>query len=348
LVSTFFTLNLFLLLNLFSLRVSFAVYSILYILTFYLYIRLKKKPDHYKIIFRADRHYSLEERLITFWEYKDFNDSYGLINKLKEELEEKLSKIDLSKAYKFKPSKLLKGLLLFFVILLIFNLVYSFPKDISKVINLAHEKNKEQNQNLQKIVNNKGKMLENDLLNEKLQKEKASEDEFYKEKIGDLQKPKSLEEFLSQYNFDKNTLKNEKIKTASSNKTQEEKENSENKNKEEKGKENKEASIDSSNLPSLAGKNQASLAQSPKSSGAEREGEENLPKEDSNLSQNSPQERMLQNPIPGEGLPEKTKQTGSLPGTEERETKLGETESQRKVFSGEKIYVPPSLYGKRR
>lgn len=263
------------------------------------------------------------------------------MEKLRKDLQEKLSRIDLSKAYKFKPSKLLKILLILFLFLLLLNLVYSFPKDISKVINNANKESKQEIKS-QRITNNKSKIFEDNLLSENLQKEKISQEEYNKERMEDLEKPKSLEEFLSQYNFDKNTLKNDKVKT-SSEKPKEEKESGQNKNEERKG--SKEASIDSSNLPTSAGKNQASLAQTPKSSLKESTGEkeEDLIPENNNPPEMSLKDRMLQNPSPGEGLPENTKQTGSLPGTEERETKLGETESQRRVFSGEKIYVPPFL-----
>ncbi|MGC8930986.1 MAG: hypothetical protein ACP5K6_05545 [Dictyoglomus sp.] len=235
----------------------------------------------------------------------------------------------------------MKTLLILFLFLLFLNLVYSFPKDISKAINNANKENKQEVKS-QRIINNKSKILEDNLSSENLKKERISQEEYNKERIEDLEKPKSLEEFLSQYNFDKNTLKNNKVKT-SSEKSNEEKESNLNKNEEQKG--SKEASIDSSNLPTSAGRNQAFLDQTSKSSLKEPTGEK---EEGSTLENNNPPEmslkdRMLQNPSPGEGLPENTKQTGSLPGTEERETKLGEAKSQRRVFSGEKIYVPPSL-----
>lgn len=295
------------------------------------------------MILKADKHFALEERLITFWEYKDYEDSYGLMRKLKKDLEDKLSSIDLSKSYKFRPSNLLKVLSLLFIFLFILNFIYSFPKDISKMVKLVEEKRQENLQQTSKLLlQEKNKIIDKELLNKSLPKEVLSQEEYNKEKIEDLQKPKSLEEFLSQYNFNKNDLKQEIPKLASD-LTQKEKENTSNKNNESQQK-GSETAINN-NITGGAGINQPFLSQSNKG-GFQKENIESSLNENKgeNISQNL-SERMIQNPVLGDSNYSAKDRTnsGSLPGTEERETKLGDKETERKVFAGEKIYVPPAI-----
>lgn len=328
--------------NLFSLYINPIIF-LLPLPIFYLYLLKRKKPDYYNLILNADRYFDLEERLITFWEYKDYEDSYGLMRKLKKDLEDKLSSIDLTKSYKFKPSNLFKLLSLFFIFLLILNFIYSFPKDIYKVVKLVEEKRQENLRQTSKLLSQeKNRLIDEDLLHKNFPKEALSQEEYNKEKIEDLQKPKSLEEFLSQYNFNKNDLKQEMLKLASDS-TQKEKENTSNKNNEPQQKGSETAL--SNNITGGAGMNQPFASQSNKGSSQKESVENNISEnKGENLSQNL-SERMLQTPVLGDSSYRAKDKTnlGSLPGTEERETKLGDKESERKVFAGEKIYVPPTI-----
>lgn len=307
---------------------------------FCFYLLKRKRPDYYEVIFRTDKHFALEERLITFWEYRDYEDPYGLMRKLKEDLEDKLASIDLSKAYKFQPSNLLKFLSLLFVFLLILNLLYSFPRDTFKGINLVEDKKTENLEKKAKLAfQDKNKLLEEDLINKNLTKEPLSQEEIDREKIKDLERPKSLEEFLSQYNLDKSTLKKEEPKS-SSNLEKKEKENSSQENNESR-KTSPDVALNN-NPTQGAGMNQTLSSQekkTPQGGESERELSKDLGE---NLTK-APIERGFQSPVLGDGDYRKKDTSGSLPGTEERETKLGDKETERKVFSGEKIYIPPSL-----
>lgn len=328
--------------NLFSLHINPIIY-LLPLPIFYLYILKKKKPDYYSLILEADKHFNLEERLITFWEYRDYEDSYGLMRKLKKDLEDRLSSIDLTKSYKFRPSNILKLLSLLFLFLLILNLIYSFPKDISKIVELVEDKRQENLRQTSKLLSQeKNKLIDEELLNKNIPKEALSQDEYDKEKIKDLEKPKSLEEFLSQYNFSKNDLKKEMSET-NSDLTQKEKEAKSEKSKESQQR-GSETAINN-NLTGGAGVNQPFSSQSKRGNLQEERGENELRKDIEGSPSQSISEKMVQSPVLGDSdysAKDRTK-SGSLPGTEERETKLGDKETERKVFSGEKVYVPPTI-----
>jgi len=302
---------------------------------FYLYFIKKKKPNYYQIILQTDKYFSLDEELITFWEYKDYYDPYGLMERLRKRLEEKLSKIDLSKAYKFKPSPLLKILFLIFVFLLILNLITS--KDMPKSIPHILENKENQESKVSRIPEEK-LALNEELSKKNIPKEKISQEEFDKEKLKEMEKPKSLEEFLSQYNLDKNTLKKENNQAEKH--KEERKEASSKNNNQEKGEEGKEQNI--SNLPFQGAGKSYAYANPYESKEKSTLQDEKALKEDMKGSETpSNQEGTL--PVPTESGKEvdKNAKLGNLPGTEERPDKLGQ-ETQRKVFTGEKIYVPPS------
>jgi len=302
---------------------------------FYLYFIKKKKPNYYQIILQADKHFSLDEELITFWEYKDYDDPYGLMERLRRRLEEKLSHLDLSKAYKFKPSHLLKILSLIFVFLLMLNLINS--KDMPKNIAQIWEKKENQERNISRIPEEK-LALNDELSKKNIPKEKISQEEYDKEKLKEMEKPKSLEEFLSQYNMDKNTLKKENKKAE--NQKEEKKEASNKNNNQERGEEGKEQNI--SNLPSQGAGKSYAYANPYESKDENVSQEEKALNEEGKGSETpSNQERTLQTPTESGKEVDKNAKSGNLPGTEERPDKLGQ-ETQRKVFTGEKIYVPPS------
>ncbi len=299
-----------------------------------LYLLKKKKPEDLEVIIKADRHFSLEERLITFWEYKEHQDPYGLIERLKEDLEERIRYIDLRKAYSFRPSRLLKTLAFLTLILLALNLIVSPPKNL--VSALSPEGNeKAYNEQKNSLLEKKAHLSDNVLEGEGVKKQQVSQEDFNKEKVESFETPKSLEEFLSQWDFDKNNAKSNESQKESQ-KTEEKKEES---TAQKEG--NEKSSIGSSNnmpsLGSVASGISPSMEEGSSSQGEKEEGQtagtENMPAQ-------SQQERMIQAPIPGGKVADKKDASSSLPGTEERNTKLGEKESERKVFSGENVSVP--------
>ncbi|HOJ92617.1 MAG TPA: hypothetical protein PKW23_03000, partial [Dictyoglomaceae bacterium] len=211
---------------------------------FMLYLLKKKKPEDLEVIIKADRHFSLEERLITFWEYKEHQDPYGLIERLKEDLEERIRYIDLRKAYSFKPSKLLKTMAFLTLILLALSLIISPPKNLISAFNPTENK-RAYNEQKNSLLEKKAHLSDNILEGEGVKKQQVSQEDFNKEKVESFETPKSLEEFLSQWDFDKN---NTKFKES-------QKENQKVEDKKEESTAQKEgtekSSIGTSNMPSL-------------------------------------------------------------------------------------------------
>ncbi|PMQ02121.1 MAG: hypothetical protein CBR30_00220 [Dictyoglomus sp. NZ13-RE01] len=329
-------------LNYFSMLNKYiASYSILLIpITLFLYLHLYKKPDFERIIYNSDKYFSLEERLITLWEYKDFNDPYGFKEKLVKETEDKISNKSLKESYPFKLSKFSKLLIVITILMLILNSIKLLnpPK---KDTNLAFEDKKvteEKKPNL--LLDRKEKpslKISKNIKGEKITEEKR-EEEISKLENNKNKELKNIEKLLSEWDFEEKKLMEE----LSKNKKEEGKNSGKNEGQNSRG---DNQSLSQSLVPNLQGgsnlRNYSSTEQGEQKKGNSKgegiqEGENSIsefPKEykkgerlEFNASPNTSQKDM--------------KNSGSLPGTAEREQKLGNNPSPRLNVNPEQVQVP--------
>ncbi len=331
LISTIISVNTFLFLKYFYL--SNIYIPILLLLTSYLmYKYLRKRPNFEKVLLNADKFFNLEESLITLWEYKEYNEPYGIMKKLIYELENKLSNKSLKTSYRWKPSKLLSILTLIMIVLIILNILNSYSS-IQKHKTILKEENIEQESSL-KLKENLSSKIQ---ISKNIQGEKITEEKREKEKTSvEKEKDKVLEKLLSEWDFEEEKLIEELLqkKTTSS-----DEKNSPSKIQEEKNIQQEGFSqnyMDQKNAflrenPNKEFKSDKNISQG------------NFGMESGELGKGIERDETIKdlNIDSSYNKSEKDKEAkGSLPGIEERKEKLGSKPTPRLNVEAEKVYVP--------
>ncbi|MGB9856647.1 MAG: hypothetical protein ACPLKX_00695 [Dictyoglomaceae bacterium] len=327
-----FTVLLFL--NYFSLlNNNFYIIALLPLPTYIFYILVKKKPDLNKVILNSDRYFSLEERLITAWEYKEYKEPYGLMENLIKDIEEKLSDKSLKDSYSFRPSRFLRILTLIMLLLIILNIARSISPLQKKP--LLSKRDKLEEEFTQEMKRDYPSKLQ---VSKKIPGEKITEERREKEKLlAEREKDKVLEKLLSEWNFEEEKLIEELMQKNPTSSQDKNKSSLKLKEESTSPQEGTTPYIQQKNisLDNLYRENTSEENPSNQNYGT-KEDKENLPE--------MPKEDKV-----GEGTdinapsqePEKDiKSQGSLPGTTERKEKLGKNPTPRLNVNPEKIYVP--------
>jgi hypothetical protein len=299
------------------------------------YILFWKKPDFQKVLLESDKKLNLDERLITIWEYRNYNDPYGLMDKISRDLEEKIKGRSIKDYYHWKPSRLLKLL----CVLLIFLIILNFARSISPAKNnFIVEKNekkeeiKESNPIEQKIK--RELQISKNLKGEKLTEEKRKQEKSALEK----EKDKNLEKILSEWNFEEEKIMEEMKKKFSSSSNDK----------------NKKSIFPTEKTPPSLGNtpSEGEISQNKDGEGNKDKIEQknnldtqegNKGEEIGNSGENSKSNRIgdLRNlDIPTEKPKGNEDAQGSLPGTAEREQKLGKKPTPRLNTNPERVIVP--------
>ncbi|MCS7201879.1 MAG: hypothetical protein NZ841_03790 [Dictyoglomus sp.] len=310
LISMVFSINTTLFLN--YINLSNPYISILaFILSYFLYKYLRKRPNFEKVILNSDIYFNLEERLITFWEYREYNEPYGLIERLVSDIENRLSSKSLRNSYKWKPSKFLLILTILMIILIILNLMNFYNSIPKNIVNTEKED-----------IPSKIQVSKN------IQGEKLTEEEREKEKsVAEKREDKILEKLLSEWNFEEEKVIEEflqkRITSSEKNISSETKEE----NKKQEGVVQSYANQKSAFLNETTNKEfQENLGMENKETGEGLIKEEGIKDLNINSSYNKSEKNQ--------------ESRGSLPGIEERKEKLGSKPTPRLNVETEKIYVP--------
>ncbi|MEN2984055.1 MAG: hypothetical protein ABDH25_03410 [Dictyoglomaceae bacterium] len=317
LISVIFSINTTLFLN--YINLSNPYISILaFILSYFLYKYLRKRPNFEKVILNSDIYFNLEERLITFWEYREYNEPYGLIERLVSDIENRLSTKSLKSSYKWKPSKFLLILTILMIILIILNLM-NFYNSIPKNMVTTEKEN----------IPSKIQVSKN------IQGEKLTEEEREKEKsVAEKREDKILEKLLSEWNFEEEKVIEEFLQKRTTSSEKNTSFETEEENKRQEGVVQSYANQKSTFLSETTNKefnfdkdiSQENLGMENKETGEGLTKEEGIKDLNIDSSYNKSES--------------KQESRGSLPGIEERKEKLGSKPTPRLNVEAEKIYVP--------
>lgn len=304
------------------------------LISYFLYKHLRKSPNFEKIILNSDRHFNLEERLITFWEYREYNEPYGLMEKLILELENKLSNRSLKSSYKWKPSKFLIIITILMVMLIVLNILSSYTP-IQKTQTIYEKENIEQELSL-KLQENPSSKIQ---ISKNIPGEKISEEKRDKEKsIAEKEKDKILEKLLSEWDFEEEKLMEEflqKKTTSSSNEK-----NTSLKNQEEKDILQQEG-ISKNYMDQKSAFSRENVNKEFKSDEGISQGNLGIESQESREGLTKDEGIKDLNIDSSYNKPEKDLEAkGSLPGIEERKEKLGSKPTPRLNVEAEKVYVP--------
>lgn len=335
LISLAFTITFALFLNYLSLLNNIYIISLLPLPTYLFYILSRKKPNLDRIIISSDRRLSLEERLITAWEYREYREPYGLVENLINDLEKKLTEKSLKDTYIWRPSKFLKILSIIMAFLIILNIARTIsPLQKKPELSEKQKIEEESPSDLKRELRDLQSKLE---ISKKITGEKMAEEN--KDKLSaEKEKDKNLEKLLSEWDFEKEKLLEEVLQQKTSSPS--------NKNQPSSKPEEKSVPSNEASSPYMEQKNiapnellQREVNPENNSPNDKYELEEKI----ANLKEMGKENKIGENidiNSPSQEPKKDMESQGSLPGTAEREKMLGSKPTPRLNVEPEKVYVP--------